>query len=100
MSDDDLMAVIDLLDPAQLQKLYVRLGLQKTDTGKAKYLESRTTPDLQVLLQWRKNRGSEATKEAIMQALDKCGNMEARDYLFWKWKGIIFCKKDNPSVVM
>ena len=88
LSDDDLMGVIDLLDPAQLQKLYVRMGLEKTDTDKAKYHESRMHPDLGILRQWRKTRGPEATKDALLQALEKCGNMEARDNLSWRWKGL------------
>ena len=80
--------MVNVLDPAQLQKLFVRLGLQKLDTDKARYRGGKKVSDLQVLHQWREMRGPEATKEHILEALEKCGNMEARDKLSVEWMGM------------
>ena len=87
--DDDLTAVVDLLDPAQLQKLYVRLGLQETEMNKATCgLEKGDCIDFEILRLWRRTRKMGATKDAILSALEKCGNMETRDMLLARWPGM------------
>ena len=82
------MTVAELLSMDQLKFLYIKLGLESRDVEKAEAEASTTNENLkakQVLLEWRKNKGHDATRECILEALDKCGNTRAIGELLKTW---------------
>ena len=89
VSDEDLADVVDLLDPTQMEKLYIRLGLPRSAIKKAIH-EDGNYGDLDlkgqsVLRRWRQIEGKNATRRAILDAIDRCGNYEAVECLEGKW---------------
>ena len=74
------------VSPKDLQHLYVELNLSKAMVEHAEF--GQTDSKLQgraVLIEWRKQRPGVATKRTILEALENCHNMEARQTLFERW---------------
>ena len=89
ISDEDLADVVDQLDPTQMEKLYIRLGLSKSVIRKAMH-EDETYGDLDlqgqsVLRRWRQTKGKNATRKTILDAIETCGNYEVVENLEAKW---------------
>ena len=89
ISDEDLADVVDLLDPTQMEKLYIRLGLSRSAIKKAIH-EDENYGDLDlkgqsVLRRWRQIEGKNATRKVILDAIKRCGNCEAVESLKAKW---------------
>ena len=82
------MTVAKLLSINELKFLYVELGLEYRDVEKTEAEASTTNVNLkakQVLLEWLKNKGHDATRECVLEALDKCGNTRAIGELLKTW---------------
>ena len=89
ISDGDVADVVDLLDPTQLEKLYVRLGLPRSVIMTAIHEEENYgDPDLKgqsVLRRWRQIQGRNATRKAILEVLGMCGYTDVKETLDEKW---------------
>ena len=93
VSDSDLFDVVKPLGSDALKKLFIALGLQFCQISKAEKSAATDDVDLQalaVLSSWKKANGSKATRIAILHALERCENVEAKEDLeeLWKNKGI------------
>ncbi|XP_072044888.1 NLR family CARD domain-containing protein 4-like [Amphiura filiformis] len=90
-SERDLDDVIELLDPTDLQKLFDALNIEYRYLKRAKKGAATDDADQRVkavFRQWRKNLGHEATRQAILDALLRCGNTLAKDTLEEKWGNV------------
>ena len=93
VSNDDINDIIKLsLDYNDFQKLYGELQIPSHEVANA--IHSTGTRDViinarKVLELWCRLRGHVATRQAILEALDGCGNRNAREQLeeTWKLKG-------------
>ena len=68
------------LQQSHLKNLYVELGLEANEIENAERNADTNDVKLQaasVLLSWRRSRGSDATRQAIIEALVKCRCREA-----------------------
>ena len=82
------MTIAKLLSIDELKFLYVELGLESRDVQKAEAEASTTNENLkakQVLLEWLKNKGHDATRECVLEALKQCGNTWAIGELLKTW---------------
>ena len=82
------MTIPKLLSIDELKFLYIELGLESRDVEKAEAEAGTTNENLkarQVLLEWRKNKGHDATREFVLEALEKCGNTRAMEELHKTW---------------
>ena len=94
VSESHFHDVIQLLGSDDLLILYHALGIDYRDVEKA---ERKTdTPDidtraLHVLRLWRNRLGERATRSSILDALQKCRNVEAQEILDYTWnqRGIV-----------
>ena len=90
MSEKDIADVTQttrLLFP-DLNNLFVELGLQKNEIENAVENANKNDVKLQsasVLQFWRKSRGRDATRQAIITALKSCRYIEAVEILQEKW---------------
>ena len=80
--------VIQLLGPDDLRKLFQALGVDYRDVEKAE--RNADTADIDtkawnVLRLWRNSLGARATRSCILNALEKCMNMEAWEQLNETW---------------
>ena len=89
-SDSDFGDVIKLLTPSDLRELYYGLGISSRDmqTWEADIGE-RASVNLRarnVLETWRKQEASNASRQAILLALEKCKNRDAKEKLQKLWE--------------
>ena len=73
-TDADFREITNTLGPDELQHLFHNLGISQCDIEHAE--RSADTPDTRlkaraVLVWWRKEKGRDATKEALFDAKDK-----------------------------
>ena len=88
ISDADIGVVINHLGPDDLHKLYYELALSKEKVQKCEQSAGTHDIDLQarsVLEFWRKDCKEAATRMAILNGLEQCGNAEIKDVLEEKW---------------
>ncbi|XP_072049786.1 probable serine/threonine-protein kinase pats1 [Amphiura filiformis] len=88
ITDSDFGDVICLLRPDDLQKLYFKLGLTSQQIEKAERSTGSHDVELgamSVFQSWRKERGQHATHIAILDGLEACENLEAKEVLEEKW---------------
>ncbi|XP_072013560.1 uncharacterized protein [Amphiura filiformis] len=88
ITDQDFQDVIAPMTTDQLQKLFLALGLKRAAVEKAE--RSANTSDIElkalaVLQLWRQHKGKAATREAVLEALGKCGNLEVKSGLQHQW---------------
>ena len=90
ISEKDFTTVVELLTAAELQKLYEALNISYRDSEKAEIGASTSDVNLKakaVLRQWKQNNGRLASRQAILDAVHECGNLEAEEKLTEKWTG-------------
>ena len=90
ISDRDLKTVIKQLSRDDLQNLYIELELTAGTVQKAEYRANTTDVELkamEVLREWRRDKGPQATKTAILDALTECNKIEVVEELTKIWKG-------------
>ena len=95
LSENHFRDVTQLLGPDDLQQLYHALNLTYSDVEKEERNADTTDVNiraLHVLRLWRNRLGRNATRKTILDALEKCRNMEARDILDYTWneRGTLF----------
>ena len=101
ISEKDINEVTEnaRLQHSDLENLFTVIGLQENEIEKAKRNANTTDIKLQaanVLRSWRKSRGNDATRQALISALETCKYNEAVEILKEKWnmastaKGICF----------
>ena len=86
ISDREIRDVTEVVSPKDLQHLYLELDLPRPMVEHAEF--GHTDSKLQgraVLVEWRKQRPDEATKRAVLEALNICHNLEATQALLKKW---------------
>ena len=82
------MTVAKLLGIDEMKFLYDEIGLESRDVEKAETEANTTKPTLKarrVLLEWRKIKRHSATRESVLEALNKCGSIKAMDELQQTW---------------
>ena len=92
--ESDFDDIIKLLGIADLERLYHALGLQSTDIEKAQANAGCNNVDIKaryVLQFWLKTEGKGATRERILEALEKCQNRLAVQQLESTWKSEGMC---------
>ena len=80
--------MVKFLAPVDLQNLYEALGIPKRKVLKAEASASTSDVDLkakEVLRQWKQKKGKLATRKTILDALQKCENLEAKEQLEEEW---------------
>ena len=92
ISGDDLSDVIELLGPDDFQKLFDALQIHHRDVQKAEERSGTKDVDLKakaVLRHWKQTQGHNASRQHILDALYRCGNIQAKENLIkiWKIKG-------------
>ena len=86
ITDHEINDVTDEVSPNGLQHLFSRLNLSQAMVEHAEF--GQTDSQLRgraVLMKWRQQSPGEATKRAVLEALKKCRNLEARRALIEKW---------------
>ena len=91
MSDKDIRDVINYarLQHSHLENLFVERGLEANEIENAKKNAYTSDVKLQaasVLQSWRRIRGNDATRQAIIDALRKCRCREAVEILQQTWE--------------
>ena len=77
-----------LLGSDDLQNLFLALDLQPRDIESEQRNADTTSVEIMawyVLRKWRNMLGRKATRGSILDALDKCRNVEAREILDYTW---------------
>ena len=77
-----------LLDTNDFKKLFLALGFELRDVEKEQRNADTTDVDIKawyVLRKWRNKLGKKATRSCILNALEKCRNLEAREILENTW---------------
>ena len=85
--EDDIMPVIDELDPNDILNLFGHLGLkQNVIAKKSKAARSNVqTQAKQVLVGWIKQKDPRPTIDDLLKALEAAGNLNASEELQKKW---------------
>ena len=88
MSDSELRDVAWEVRQADLEQLYIGLGISATTVETAKFSE--VNPDVRfkaysVLKEWRTQNGTDASKAAVLTALWRCNCIDAMQLLQSKW---------------
>ena len=86
----DIGDVIRLLGPDDLHELFHALKIKNTDIEKEEKNADSPHPGQQaraVFNFWIKDKGREATQQAILDALERCGNVEDKENLEDIWGG-------------
>ena len=97
ISDQNLEYVVDLLGPSDLQHLFNALDIPHRDVEKAEMKANTNDVNIQamyVMRHWRSIRGVRATKEAILEALQRCNNIQNKEELeiYWNMRvGYNYC---------
>ena len=89
-TDRDFGDLIRLLGADDLHELFPALDIKYTDIEKEEVGAASPHPDLKarnVLNFWRQNKASEATCQALLDALQHCGNVHAKETLEDMWNG-------------
>ena len=85
----DFKTIVELLDPEELQRFCLELpGLSRADVKKAEHRANSDDPELkarEVLHLWHQRNGRQATRQAVLQALGRCGYTNAVEHLIEKW---------------
>ena len=85
----DFKDIIELLDPDELHKFCFQLdGLSCADAKKAERKANSDDPELkarEVLYLWHQRNGRQATRQVVLQAMEKCGFASAAEKLEEKW---------------
>ena len=84
----DFKEIVRLLGHAELEMFYPELGLSDQDIEKAKINANVDDVDLKamnVLRLWLKKKGQQATRQAVLQALERCECKNAMEQLRIKW---------------
>ena len=88
------------LQQSDLENLFIGLGMEANEIENAKKNSGTTDIKLQaasVLRSWRKSRGKDATRQAVITALETCGYTEAVQRLQEKWKMTSSTKGSSDS---
>ena len=86
ISDREIRDVTEEVSPNDLQHLYLELKLPRPMVEHAEFGHSDSQlRGRSVLVEWRKQRPDEATKRAVLEALNNCHNLEATQALLKKW---------------
>ena len=89
-SDKDFGQVIKLLSSSDLREVYYELGISSTDWHKwEEDAGERASVNLRarsVLETWRKREASKASRQAILNALESCRNIDAKEQLQKLWE--------------
>ena len=85
----DFGEIIRLLGPPELQKFCLELpGLSYEDVKKAEYNANSNDPELrarEVLQLWHQRNGQQATRQAVLRTLRRCGYIKALTQLRKQW---------------
>ena len=76
-----------------LHELFYALDIKYTDIEKDEVGAGLPHPDFKatkVLISWRQGKAGEATRQALLDALTRCGNIYVKEILedMWNGKGI------------
>ena len=88
MSDTELRDVAWLVRQADLEQLYIGLGMSATTVETAKFSEANQDVRFKayaVLKEWRTENGTEASKAAVLTALWRYNCIDAMQSLQTKW---------------
>ena len=90
MSDQDIHGVSTKanLSVSDLEHLFLQLGMSRLDIDNIKHNAGNEPVDIQadrVLKEWRQRRGGNATRQAIISALEACNRIEASEALSKLW---------------
>ena len=88
ITDKECRDVINKLDPNELHRLYSELGMSTEDVEKAKYKASGKTVELEanaVFNWWKKGSPSEATRNNLLAALERCKYNLQKQQLEEEW---------------
>ena len=89
IEERDFTDVVRVLGPSDLQRLYSALGVESNDVEKAEKRADTKDVDLigrAVLVFWRKTSGQDATRQAILNAMDACCDAQAKGKLIQRWQ--------------
>ena len=89
IEERDFTDVVGVLGPSDLQRLYSALGVESNDVEKAEKRADTKDVDLigrEVLVFWRKTIGRDATRQAILDAMDACRDTQAKGKLIQRWQ--------------
>ena len=90
MSARDIGDVIRLLNPNDSHELFHAINIEERDIATEKENANSTDPNIQaraVFNFWIRKEASKATRQAILDALLKCCNIEAKEILEDIWAG-------------
>ena len=103
----DFGDVTNQLDSDDLHELFYALDIKKHCFDKDEKNADSTHPDLkakEVLISWRNHEGHNATRQALLDALEKAKNIEAKETLEDMWNGnskeIIVCFKTFIVIIL
>ncbi|XP_072049912.1 uncharacterized protein [Amphiura filiformis] len=101
VTDSDFGDVTKLLGPDDLQKLFCELDLTSQQIEKAE--RSAGTRDVELTAKsvfqfWRKERGQQATHFAILDGLEACENLEAKEELEEKWNTTVIASISQSDI--
>ena len=86
----DFIDITRLLDPDDLQELFYELDIKKHYSDREEKSADSTDPGIkakEVLISWRKREAKNATCQALLDALERCRNIEAKETLEDMWNG-------------
>ena len=80
------MQVTEVVNPNDLRRLYVKLNITeaKVEHAEVGHTDSQLRGKA-VLMKWRQEHAGDATKRAILEALEQCDNREASQALIDMW---------------
>ncbi|XP_072033665.1 uncharacterized protein [Amphiura filiformis] len=87
-TDSDFLAAIQILGHDELKKLFYALGMKQRDIEMVDKCNATRSEDLlaiDILQKWQKADGPKATRQAVLDALRYCNNIEAEEELTCKW---------------
>ena len=90
VSSRDIGDVIRLLGPVDFHELFHELNIKDADIEKEEKNADSSHPGQQaraVFNFWIKAEGKEATRKAMLDALERCGNVEDKEILEDIWDG-------------
>ncbi len=89
VTENDMLEVIQLLCPEELQILYVKLDISHKNVRKAEDgagLNDPTIKAMAVLRQWKQTKGKDASKKKILDAMKQCKFMNSYEQLKKIWR--------------
>ena len=90
IEEQDFTDVVRVLGAGDLQRLYISLGIESNDVEKAEISAVYVKKEIDlmriaVLVLWRKRKGQDATRQAILSAMDACHDAKAKRKLIKRW---------------